>query len=165
VDPSRIVVIGHSMGGWAAALTLEHDPAVMAGGLISAANVGVTLGKLPRAALVGAIDANIGASAGLHALSGTSPEALADEALRNAETFDILLSAKSVGQRPLLVVTSDDGLAGSSLPLGSAVQALDGGEVTFVHLPTDHSYSDQRIALEASVLRWLENLPGAPAGL
>jgi hypothetical protein len=37
--------------------------------------------------------------------------------------------------------------------------------ITQAHLSTDCSYSDQLIALEAAVIHWLEDLPGAPAGL
>ena len=45
------------------------------------------------------------------------------------------------------------------------MKSQPGGDVTLIHFATDHSYDDQRIALEAAVIRWLENLPGAPAGL
>ena len=37
-DPKRIVLVGHSMGGFMAAYAGSHDPAVLATGLISAAN-------------------------------------------------------------------------------------------------------------------------------
>lgn len=30
-------------------------------------------------------------------------------------------------------------------------------------LKTDHSFNDQRIALESAIVKWLANLPGAPA--
>jgi len=72
--------------------------------------------------------------------------------------------APGLSRHPLLIVTSDDGLT----PVGDGIaKAIGDGAapVTQVHIATDHSYSDHRIALEATVLRWLENLPGAPAGL
>ncbi|HEX8064389.1 MAG TPA: alpha/beta fold hydrolase [Allosphingosinicella sp.] len=40
IDPKRIVVAGHSMGGWIAAMTAERDPSVAGAILISAANMG-----------------------------------------------------------------------------------------------------------------------------
>src|ERR1700761_1252396 len=39
VDPKRIVLLGHSMGGYMAAHAGAHDPGVMAVGLISAVNL------------------------------------------------------------------------------------------------------------------------------
>jgi hypothetical protein len=43
--------------------------------------------------------------------------------------------------------------------LVKGVMAAGGHQVTAIHLETDHSYSDQRIALETQVLNWLGSLP------
>ena len=162
VDAKRIVVIGHSMGGFLAGWTGGHDARVMATATISAANVGPTIGGLPRSVAAKVVDDNIGTSAGMHALAGTSPQILGDEAIAGAKTLDFTLGAATLAPRPLLLVTSDDGLADNSAALAKAVRAAGGARVTEVHLATDHSYSDQRIALEAAILSWLETLPGAP---
>jgi pimeloyl-ACP methyl ester carboxylesterase len=162
IDPKKIVVMGHSMGGWIAAYTAAHDPDVLAAGLISAGDVGL-IGTAPRAMAVKLVDDNIGTSDGMHTLAA-SPESLADEAIRNAKAYAMINDAPGLAKHPLLLVTSDDGLKGGSDALAKAIG--DGAApITQVHLSTDHSYSDQRIALEAAVIRWLENLPGAPAGL
>jgi pimeloyl-ACP methyl ester carboxylesterase len=163
IERDKIVVIGHSMGGWAAAYAGAHDPGVIGVGLISAADMGGMMGAAPRSAATKAIDDNMGTSAGMHTLNAT-PEDLADEVIRNGKTYALAADASGLAKHPLLIVTSDDGLKASNDALAAAIG--DGGApITQVHLATDHSYSDQRIALEASVIRWLENLPGAPAGL
>ena len=59
------------------------------------------------------------------------------------------------------MVSSDDGLKPLDDSFAAAVTA-SGGSPRQVHLATDHSYSDQRIALETVVLDWLASLPGAP---
>ena len=46
IDPQRLVVIGHSMGGWAAAFTGAGDPGLIGTGLISAANMGMLGGDV-----------------------------------------------------------------------------------------------------------------------
>jgi hypothetical protein len=56
---------------------------------------------------------------------------------------------------PMLVLTSDDGGAAFTDPLVRRVRALGNTRVTTVHQPTDHSWSDKRIALQAAVLTWL----------
>jgi pimeloyl-ACP methyl ester carboxylesterase len=162
IDPRKIVVIGHSMGGWITAYTAAHDPDVLAAGLISAGDVGM-IGAAPRAAAIKVVDDNIGTSDGMHTLAAT-PESLADEAIRNAKAYAMATDAPGLAKHPLLLVTSDDGLAPGSDALAKAI-GEGAAPVTQAHLATDHSYSNQRIALEAAVIRWLENLPGAPAGL
>jgi pimeloyl-ACP methyl ester carboxylesterase len=165
IDPAKLVVIGHSFGGFVAAYTGAHDPGVMAVGLISAANLGGQgMSALKHDLAVKVIDSNIGTSAGMHTLNAT-PDALADEAARNGKDWDVVSWADTLGKRPLLIVTSNDGLASANEALRDAVKAAGGADPTDVHFATDHSYDDQRIALEAAVIRWLENLPGAPAGL
>jgi pimeloyl-ACP methyl ester carboxylesterase len=152
VDAKRVVVIGHSMGGFVAGWTGGHDAGVMATATISAANIGPTIGGLPRAIAAKVVDDNIGMTAGLHTLAGTSPQTLGDEAIAGVKTLDFTLGAATLAPRPLLLVTSDDGLADNSADLAAAVRKAGGTKVSEVHLATDHSYSDKRIALEAAIL-------------
>ncbi len=163
IDAGKIVVIGHSMGGFMAAYTGGHDPGLLATGLISAANLGgpTGMGALPRKAAAKVVDDNIGTTVGMHTLNAT-PESLGDEAIQHDKDWNFTDWAPALARHPLLIVTSNDGLAAGALALRD--RAAGGAPVTYLHLETDHGYSDQRIALEAAVLRWLENLPGAPAG-
>jgi pimeloyl-ACP methyl ester carboxylesterase len=163
IDRSKLVVIGHSMGGWAAAFVGAHDPALLGVGLISAGDIGGLFGPLPHAQAAKLVDDNIGTSEGMHTLNAT-PDSLADEVSRNAKAYAMIDDATGLAKHPLLLITSDDGLRSSSDALAKAL-GEGAAPVTEVHLETDHSYSGQRIALEAAVIRWLENLPGAPAGL
>lgn len=163
VDTRRIVIMGHSMGGFVAGWTGGHDARVMATGLISAANIGPDIGGAPRAVAAKVVDDNIGTTAGMHTLAGTSPQTLGDEAIAGVKSLDFTSGAGTLARRPLLLVTSDDGLAPQSAGLARAVRAQGGAMVTEVHIATDHSYSDKRIALEAAVLTWLESLAAAPA--
>src|SRR5271167_2030020 len=51
IDPKRIAIAGHSMGGWVTAHTAAHDHALMGAILISMGDMGL-LGYLPRARAV-----------------------------------------------------------------------------------------------------------------
>ena len=160
IDKDRIVVVGHSMGGWAAAFTGASDPGLLATAVISPAPINARP-DVSRAALVKSLDENMGATAGMHALVAT-PDGLANEVTAAGESFDFTKAKGGLSQHPLLVVTSDDGLAFAGEALGSALRAGGKTDITQVHMATDHSYSDHRIALETTVLQWLETLPGAP---
>jgi pimeloyl-ACP methyl ester carboxylesterase len=151
IDPRRIVVAGHSMGGWVAAMTAERDPALAGTILISAVNMGGR--KMPRADAVALMADN------MEALAGVSAETMADEVLANAAAFDWTPGAAGLARHPLLVLTSDDGLAPMSDALAAAVKAAPGARVSTVHSGTDHGWSGARIRLAHEVIKWLQGLP------
>jgi hypothetical protein len=94
----------------------------------------------------------------MESLAGTSAAQMADELIAHKGDWNFSTAYDGLARVPLLVVTSNDGLAPTNNALVSAVRARGNARVTAVHLPTDHSYSDQRIALESAVLRWLEGM-------
>ena len=152
LDPDRIVVVGHSMGGFVAAHVVAERPRIRGVALISGVDLGQSFGEERSTARV---DENVGVSAGLHILAGTSPQALADEARRNVDRWRLTNYAARLADRPVLMVTSDDGFAAGSDALAQDVRNVDGVRLTTGHFPTDHSYSDCRIRLQVTVLDWL----------
>jgi hypothetical protein len=98
------------------------------------------------------------ASAGnTETLADTSPDRMADELIADAAANNFLNAAAGLARLPLLVLTSDDGLAPGADTLAVAVRAA-GGSVTTAHEATDHSWSDARIALQTRVIGWLQGL-------
>ncbi|WP_353070100.1 alpha/beta hydrolase [Tunturibacter empetritectus] len=160
-DPSNIVLIGHSMGGFMARYVAAQDPAIKAVGLISAADMGVdkfqSLKSDQRDAAVAALAAHL-AEEGMAPLAGCTPESLAKEVAANATAWNIPALAPKLATRPVLVITSDDGLAPSNDAFVEALRKAGNQEITAIHMATDHSYSDQRIALEKAVLDGLDYL-------
>jgi pimeloyl-ACP methyl ester carboxylesterase len=161
-DPKNIVLVGHSMGGMIATVAGAHDPAVRAVGLISAANMAgrnlavVKAGR--QEAAIPQIAAGLRAT-GVAPLAGCTPESLARDLLANAAAWNIPDLASGLASRPMLIVTSDDGLAPPLDALATNLRNLKDTRVTTLHLATDHVYSDQRIALQTAVLNWLGTLP------
>jgi pimeloyl-ACP methyl ester carboxylesterase len=161
IDPKRIALVGHSMGGFMAAYAGSHDPAIVGTVLISAANMYDWAGgeikpdaaAANRARLVkGLIDEDI------LPLAGCTGESLADDMLAHARQWNLVDYAAMFGDRPLLVITSNDGLAAPAKRLVAAMQQTAQAHVTEQHFETDHSYSDQRIAMQTVVLNWLSTL-------
>jgi hypothetical protein len=100
--------------------------------------------------------ANGFAAEGMAPLAGCTPESLAKDAIANADAWNIPHLAPALASRPLLIITSDDGLAPSNAAFVAALPKS--ANLTTLHLTTDHSYSGQRIALATSVLNWLAKL-------
>jgi pimeloyl-ACP methyl ester carboxylesterase len=153
IDAGRIAIVGHSMGGFVAAHTAAAAADLLGAALISGVDLGMAFGR-PEQGRAG-VDDNVGFTAGLHILQGTSAKSLAEEARANADWWRLANYAARLAARPMLLVTADDGFADGSDALADAIHALQGALVSREHFPTDHSYSDHRIRLQARVLDWL----------
>jgi pimeloyl-ACP methyl ester carboxylesterase len=151
IDTNRIVLAGHSMGGWVTGMVASEDQALAGAILISAANMGM-------AAQMAGDRLEAQAAGNSEALAGTSPALQAAELRAQAAAFDLRPRAAGLARQPLLVLTSDDGLKPTTDPLVAAARAA-GGKVTEGHQATDHSWSDARIALATRIHDWLETLP------
>lgn len=151
VDTTRLVLAGHSMGGWVTVLTAAHDHRLRGAVLISAADMAFMRGR-SRDKVVEFMATD------METLAGTSPERMADELLAHRTDWAFPTAYAGLASVPLLVITSDDGLAPRNDALVAAVRARGNTHVATAHLPTDHSYSDQRIALESAVIRWLQTM-------
>ena len=156
VDTSRLVVGGHSMGGWVAAITAARDARLRGAVLISAADMGLR-GAMPRAEALTFMKDN------MESLASTA-ETLADDLVAGAERRRLANAATGLARMPMLVLTSDDGLAPDSDSLVGAVRKLGNTRVTTVHAATDHSWSDRRVMLASAVVRWLARVPRAEPG-
>jgi pimeloyl-ACP methyl ester carboxylesterase len=151
IDPHWIVLAGHSMGGWVTAMTAERDPGLAGAVLISAANMGGDGLRTRQQAVAMMAD-------DMESLAGVTADSMADEALANRAAFDWTPGAAGLARMPLLVLTSDDGLAPKADALAAAVRATPGSRVTSVHAATDHPWSGARIRLEQEVISWLQAL-------
>jgi len=151
IDPRRIVLAGHSMGGWVTALTAAKDRALIGAILICAGDMGAD-GEAPRDRAVAEMADN------MESLAGVTAESMADEARANAKAFHMENAAAGLVQITLLALTADDGLAPGTDALVRAIQAKGGHKVTALHVATDHSWSDRRILLESTIIKWLDGL-------
>jgi pimeloyl-ACP methyl ester carboxylesterase len=149
IDTRRLVIAGHSMGGWVVALTAPHHPELAGAIMISAADMS-RVGTMPRTQLIAFMADN------MESLAGVTAEVMADELIAGGPKWGFEAAAPGLVKLPLLVLTSNDGLAGHTDPLVQRVRALGGTRVSTGHQPTDHSWSDKRIALESAVIRWLD---------
>ena len=152
VDTTRLVLAGHSMGGWVTAMTAARNPYLSGAILISAANMGAEGGAKREDAVAMMRD-------NMESLAGGTAETFADDLRNGAEARNWSHAVSGLARLPLLVLTSDDGLAPASDSLVANLRHAGDSRVTVVHEATDHSWSDRRIALESAVLRWLQQLP------
>jgi uncharacterized protein len=150
VDPRRIVIVGHSMGGWVAVQTASRDHGLIGLVLISASDLGKQA-EWPKERLLALVADTTGP------LAGVTPESMADE-IRRLGKLQFANAAAGLTKVPLLALTAEDGFAEDTEMLVRAIQGQGGHEVTLVHATTDHVWSGHRIALESTILTWLDEL-------
>ena len=159
IDTRRIVLGGHSMGGFASAAHARSDAHLSGVVLIDAWNVGATGDEFAkvtgaaREALVNREFDDLGNS-----LHGATPTSIAAELVAHRAEWNFMFWAKGLTRCPLLVIGASQAYGEANRQLADAV-SRDGGKVTALTLASDHSFQDHRIALAAAVVDWLQKLP------
>ena len=174
IDLHRIVIAGHSMGGYMASHTAQHDiaetdlgrtafPPLAGVILLDAWDIAGTARKVKAAGDKGRADFIAEMDDVGHALGPITAEDLADNLIRRGEEWSLLALAPALARQKTLTIYAAHGDAVDNRTLAAAMGACPGGvraptcrgRVTAVELNSDHSFSDSRIALAVEVLRWL----------
>ena len=152
VDTHRLVLGGHSMGGWGAAVAAAADPGLRGVILISAADMATVGATMPPDQLAAFTASNS------ETLAGVTPQNMAAELLALGPAYAFPALTPGLTHAPMLVLSADDGLAPATDKLAADVRAPHGRVTTF-HAATDHGWNSARILLESQVIRWLQALP------
>ena len=158
VAPSKISLIGHSMGGFAALQGAARDTSIECVAGIAAADIGA------RAEV---LETNPEASNGfatytdtMQMLAGLTGEALIAEIMANRDAFTVRnLGPRLTGKSVLLVAADKDTAVPpetTHVPMVEAYADVLKLELTHTVLSGDHSFSWSRSALTETVLDWAQ---------
>jgi len=162
IDPTRLAVAGHSLGGFLSAYAGVKDPKVIGVALISAWNLGAEAARLKAGAAHGREVFVKGMADSMESLAGCTPESMTDDAFAHCAEWNFRDYGAALATRPLLLVSSADGNEPESTALAAATRKAGSKLVSETKMETDHSYSDHRIALQAVLVTWLDGLAAAP---
>jgi hypothetical protein len=150
------------MGGWLALLGAARDRRVGCVGALDFVNTGARGRRLlsDRAADSArtAQESWLAAPGGPYRVEGGGA-ALVAEVKANAERWDVLAFAPALRERRVLLVGAANRTEHDSLV--TALGGPSGPHLTAHWWPTDHSFSDRRIALARAILDWVRG----PCGL
>jgi len=153
IDPRRLVIIGHSFGGFLAGYEGSHNPDIGAIGIISATNLGkINFDPKERDTRLKRWQTQ------LHPVHGATASDLFAEAERHAKEWDYVQWADALRTRPVLLVEADDQNRADMEALASALREKGSARLEQKVVATDHSFSDHRIALQTIVIDWLQQL-------
>lgn len=158
VDPTKIILIGHSLGAFAALSVAANDAQIRAIASIALFDLGaagkeIEKNEAYRKAMESFFVENV------ERLQGTSATALFEEMVANRDAWHLTQHAKKLADRSLLFVdASRDTLfppAIHNVPLAQALRAQNARDLTHVTLESDHAFCDRRIALARTIVEWL----------
>jgi pimeloyl-ACP methyl ester carboxylesterase len=164
-SPDDIVLIGHSMGGWAALVTAAGDEGIRAVASLAGVNIG-PYGRSLDDPEKFAADIKDNERAMLP-LRGTSAAAVTTEVHDHAADWDLLRYASRLAQRQLLLVAGKWDVVTPPTehhePLVAALEHQPGARMKTMLLDADHGFTERRITLARVLVEWLSALPMAPA--
>lgn len=164
IDARRLVVIGHSMGGFMAASAIAHNKGVAGAVIISAWNIGADYqSRRHTGSSASSIESEakgLESDGNLLPLAGTSAETLAREIRDHQLALNLNYLAPTIAPRPVFVITANEGLAPADHAFAEALRKAGDTHVAERHWNTDHSYSGERAELSSAILEWAQaNLP------
>ena len=152
IDTSAIAVAGHSMGGFMAADAAAAEPHVAGLFLIDPWDPAQTVATLATPDGEAAWKAEV--ESDLPPLAGASYESLTGEIKADAGKFDLGRRLAGYGRRPLSIIGAEHGIGDMARKAAADAQGANPSARLMVW-PTDHSFSDKRIALADALVRFL----------
>jgi pimeloyl-ACP methyl ester carboxylesterase len=154
IDPTRIALMGHSMGGWLAFLGAAADPTIACVGGIEASDMTYirsepTPSRRTDSAFIGYANTLTAPGGPLRA----SSDSLLASLHANADAWTLPHHAAELFGRTILLLDNNRN-AGHAKFVASLKQA-GAKHLTDEVWNTDHTFSDRRIALAHRVLEWL----------
>ncbi|MGA8705983.1 MAG: alpha/beta fold hydrolase [Steroidobacteraceae bacterium] len=167
VDPTRILVVGHSYGGYVAARAAGAQRGVIGAVLLAPWDISVDQrqwSRLPRAERRRVVAASFDDVDGR--LAGADQNSLAAEILQYGAGMDLPSLVPALLQMPVLLITATiDDEDDKATDFLARMQQLNPPRFTSELMDTDHSFNGRRIELEAAVLRWTAAAGLAPASV
>lgn len=152
IDTSAIVVAGHSMGGFMAADAAAADPRVAGLFLIDPWDPAQTVASLASAEGEAGWKAEVAGD--LPPLNGATYESLTGEIRADGQKFDLGRRLAAYARRPLTIIGAERGIGAMARKVAADAQGANPDSRLMVW-PTDHSFSDSRIALADALVRFL----------
>ena len=162
INPAKVVVMGHSMGGFAALMTAAKNPEVHAVASFAGFNFGIYQEHLrtnPDALNAASQDWDTAPVT----LRGSTGQLRLDEIMSKGEEWDLQRYAPALAGKPLLLIAAqrDTGVppAIHHTPLIAALQNAGAQYLQSLIIDdADHGFFQRRITLARIVIDWLNTL-------
>lgn len=161
VDPNNIVLMGYSLGGFAAMITLAKRTDINAMAFI----VGYNFGRYAKGLYGNETkikEAEEFWADSFAPLRGITKEQFIKELIDNRDDWDLVDYAEKLKDKKILMIagTMDEvaDIPNHHRPIADALKKNGGNQVTEIIMETDHDCSNKRVELAENLLTWLNSL-------
>jgi pimeloyl-ACP methyl ester carboxylesterase len=151
IDTSRIVLFGHSMGGWVCIKALQQLPTVKKGFALSTWNIGNDYKNVSteKEMLRLANDPNTG---GKYFVLNTSLKDLYTPVVHNQTYFNLVNDGITLADKQIIMIDEHEG----NKKLADKIKENNKSYFDYEVWQTDHPFSNKRVSLINKVLAFLE---------
>lgn len=159
VDPDKIILMGHSLGGFTAFMTAANHPEIKYVAFLAGFNFGHYGDILLKS------NESLESSAepwrdSMPPLKGITPEQFIKDIIENREKWDLLSKVKELKDHSILMIAGDEDTVATfedhHKPLADEIKKYNTANFKEVIIDSSHDFSDRRIALSKAILLWLE---------
>ena len=159
-DPGKIVLVGHSMGGFIAMMNLAGDPSIKNGASFAGFNYGLWADFINSNEEIKVISLERMHDS-VKLLNGTTEQALLEEMVVNHEQWNLINHTAALAKKNILLIAAKyDQLAPVELhhvPLAQLLKKYD-ANISERIISCGHSFSDKRIELSREIINWLNKI-------
>lgn len=161
IDPSRIAIIGYSLGGGMALLGSLNDPAARRVVFIAGGDLSV-VGRMMQQSVEfkRAIEKDIDQGISNSAFTAPKTEYIVAEILAGIDRYDLVKHAKALCRKDIFLIggwrDQVDTIEHHLLPFFRALQKHGAKQVQIEIFDTDHSFTNARDQLAEKIISWLK---------
>lgn len=151
IDTSNMVLFGHSMGGWVCLKALQQLPTIRKGFALSTWNIAADFkeAKTEQQMLAMAKGKNIG---GEYFVLNTPTKEIFQPVWQNRAYYNLQNDSKALATKQIIMLDEHNG----NKELANAIQKDNRASFQYEVWPTDHPFTNKRVALMKKVLAFLE---------
>lgn len=158
IDKNKIIIIGHSMGGFFGLMNCIKNKNINSVAALSVFNPGL-ISEYIKNNIEVKEKAIENLNTGIEFCSGTTAENLINEMLESAKNWNLLSYVRDLREKNILLIGSEfDTIAPSEFhhkPLAASLKLAKAEKLKEIILSTGHSFTDKRIELTRIIINWL----------
>lgn len=148
IDPSNIVLFGHSMGGWVCLKALQQLPDIKKGFALSTWNI---YGEFKNVRSEQQINSKVKAEGGEIFVLNTPTKAIFKSVIKELDYFDLSTDAKALSEKQIIMLDEHP----LNKEIADAIKSSTRSYFDYEVWHTDHPFTNKRVSLINKVLVFL----------